>query len=309
MLVLAVSAAACGGGSAAAFKDQARDAMPDKSSVTMKNPGGGGSTGAGVSDPRALTATSNDPFFALTVSVAATFNIPVAAFLDEIANLTAVEPTSCTQTSCTWGPGEGVSSFNHFKLIVTGNQNGTSFEWTLSAEPLTRSGAGFRLVASGVAKPSGTPHHGSGSFNMDFYSLAPFNGPRQTGFLFVTSYSNVGPAQLAVTYIGAPDGSDTTQFDDLNYIYAEDASGGGDLQFALKNQTPGNNVSVHSRWKTDGSGRADLQGTAGAFALQDSDCWGPAPFAQVYFTSSAPDAPTPFGGQASGSVSSCAFST
>jgi hypothetical protein len=303
---------ACGG-SSAAFKDEARDSLPSKSSVGMSSPDG---TAAAANAPStALTsspdATSSDPFFALTVSVAATFNVPVKVFLVVLADVAAKEPTSCNETSCTWGPGSSALDFNTYELVVSRDPDGASFDWTLSAQAKSRPTSAFVTVATGVAKPSGTPHHGSGSFTMDFDAAQTLDGAHDaTGKLDVTSYSNVGPAQLAVTYTGAKDGTVSTQIDNIAYQFADDATGGGDLQFAVHNTTTGNAVSVHSRWKNDGSGRADVQGTSGALSpLQDSDCWGPAPFAQVYFTSTAVAAPPPFGGATTGSVTSCAFST
>lgn len=302
--------AACGGSSA--FKDQARDSLPNKSTVGMNSPDG--TSTAANAPSTALTAapdaTSSDPFFALTVSVAATFNVPVKVFLDVLADVAAKEPASCTETSCTWGPGSSALDFNTYELVVSRDPDGESFDWTLSAQAKSRPASAFVKVASGVARPSGTPHHGSGSFTMDFDAAQTLDGTHDaTGKLNVTSYSNVGPAQLAVTYTGAKDANVSTETDDIAYAFAEDAAGGGDLQFALRNTTTANDVSVHSRWKNDGSGRADVQGSAGTFSLQDSDCWGPAPFAQVYFTSTAVAAPPPFGGAATGSVTSCAFST
>ena len=312
LLITSMTLLAACGGSSAAFKDQARDALPNKSGVGMNSPDG--STAAANAPKAALTAapdaTSSDPFFALTVSVAATFNVPVKVFLDVLADVAAKEPTSCTETSCTWGPGSSALDFNTYELTVSRDPDGESFDWTLSAQAKSRPASAFVTVASGVAKPSGTPHHGSGSFTMDFDAAQTLDGTHDaTGKLNVTSYSNVGPAQLAVTYTGAKDANVSTQIDNIAYKFADDTTGGGDLQFALHNTTTGNAVSVHSRWKNDGSGRADVQGTSGTFNLQDSDCWGPAPFAQVYFTSTAVAAPPPFGGAASGSVTSCAFST
>jgi len=47
--------------------------------------------------------------------------------------------------------------------------------------------------------------------------------------------------------------------------------------------------------------------TGGGVSVQLSECWGPAPFAVVYFTSSITLNIPPFGGPASGDVTACAF--
>jgi hypothetical protein len=307
LIVPLVLATACGG--SAAFKDQAREAMPDKSSVAMTSPAGT-NTALKSAPSTGLTAaaTSNDFFFGLTVGVAATFNVPVAVFLDIVANVTQSEPTSCTATSCTWGPGSSALDFNNYELTVSRDADGISFDWALSGQPKSRPGASFVQIASGVAKPSGTPHHGSGSFSIDFDAAATLDGPHNaTGKLQVTSYDNVGPAQLSVTYLGATDGTVTTQLDNIGYTFAENAQGGGDLQFAIHNTTTQDKFSVHSRWKNDGSGRADLQGVGNSLTVQDSDCWGPAPFTQVFFTSNITVNSPPFAGPTTGSESACAF--
>jgi hypothetical protein len=323
LLAIPVAMAVACGGSSGSFQDNAAASLPNKSSVAMNTPGG--ATSAKYTSPSAaLTeggdasrdATTNDPFFALTVGVAVTFNVPVAAFLDLISSIANTPPTSCTATVCTWGPGHSTFDFNNYELTVSQDADGTSFDWALSAQPLSKPTAPFVQIAGGVAKPSGEAHHGSGSFSMDFDAANTLDGPHSgQGKLNVTSYNNVGPASLAVTFTGAQDSTVTSQLNNIAYSYAADSTGGGDLQFALKNTTTLNNFSVHSRWKNDGSGRADIQGTdvadspANPYVLQDSDCWGAAPFTQEYFTSSIKVNAPPFASSTTvGVETSCAFS-
>jgi hypothetical protein len=306
-------AVACGG--SGSFQENAASALPNKDSVQMSSPGNS-STALRASEPgTALTtdtgskdATSNDAFYGLTVTVAVMFNVPVAVFLDLISNVAQQPPTSCTPTSCTWGPGSGPLDPNTYELTVSQDADGVSYDWALSGQPKSKPGSPFIQVVSGVAKPSGSPHHGSGSFTMDFDAAAQLDGTHTgQGKLVVSSYSNVGPAQLAVTFTGAQDGTHPTQIDNLAYSYAENASGGGDLQVAVHNTTTGDDFSVHSRWKNDGSGRADVQGQGSGTQVSLSDCWGAAPFTQVYFTSTLTVSAPPFGGPTTGSESACAF--
>ncbi|HEY6910602.1 MAG TPA: hypothetical protein VI356_14590 [Myxococcales bacterium] len=303
-----VAAIACGGGQ---FKDQARDAMPSKDTMSMGSP----QRSQAVASSPGTDAVAQDssvgqssPFFGVTVTAAATFNVPVAAFLDLLQHVTEdFEPTSCTTSSCTW-QGSGALDANVFKLVVSRDADGVSFDWTLSGQPKAQPTSAFVEFASGVATPGGQRHHGSGSFSIDFDQEALLGAAgNATGKLQVTHYTNVGPAQLEVTYLGATASDPPGSKNNILYKYANDTAGGGDLDFALHNTTSGDRFSVHSRWKNDGQGRADVQGLGGSNSVTISECWGSAPFNVVYFNSNITLNLPPWGGPTSGSVSACAY--
>lgn len=306
IVVPLIAAVACGGG---ALKDQARSAMPDKSSVAMGSPQGSSTASATANQSvQDSTAGQPSPFFTMTVTVAAVFNVPVALFLDLIASVTLQEPTSCTATSCTWGPGSGPLDSNSYQLVVSKNSDGISFDWTLSGQVKSRPGSTFVTLASGNAIPGGQAHHGSGKFSIDFDAAATLVGPHDaTGLLTITNYTNVGPAQLAVTYVGAKDSNNPAQRNNIVYSYANNTSGGGDLDFAVHNTTTGDQFSAHSRWKNDGEGRADVAGLGSGYNVSLSECWGVAPFTVVYFSSNVKVVAPPWGGPDSGQETACAF--
>ena len=84
--LLAVScalAAACGG--SAAFKDQARDAMPSKDTVSMGSPNSSAQAAAASSGTALVshdsTAGDASAFARMTATVAVVFNVPTAVFL------------------------------------------------------------------------------------------------------------------------------------------------------------------------------------------------------------------------------------
>lgn len=303
------AAVACGGSQA--LKDQSRDALPSKDAVAMGAPSsssGSSSTAQPGQTTQNSTVGQHSPFFDLTVGVAAVFNGGTAAMLGIIENVTATDPTSCTATSCTWGPGSSPLDYNVFKLVVT--KNGDGYDWELSGQDKTQPTSAFVSFMSGHAVPGAQPHHGSGAFQIDFDKAATLPGPHDaTGQLTVNSYTNVGPAQLDVRYIGAKDTDPghAGQFNNILYTYANNATGGGDLDFALHNTTTQDKFSVHSRWKNDGTGRADVQGTGSGVSVQLSECWGAAPFAVVYFHSTVTLNIAPFGGPDAGAESACAF--
>jgi hypothetical protein len=301
-----LAAIACGG--AQSFKDQSRNALPSKSTVAMGAPNSASPT-AGAPDQitQNSTAGEHSPFFDLTVVVSTTFNLGAAVMLGIIESITLTEPTSCTATSCTWGPGHGPFDYNDYKLVVS--KAGDGFDWNLSGRDIhAQASASFTSFMSGHAIPGVQAHHGSGNFLIDFDAAATLPGPHDaTGQLDVTKYTNVGPAQLEVTYMGAKDGQHAGQINNIVYSYANDTTGGGDLDFAVHNTTSNDSFSVHSRWKNSGTGRADVQGTGGGVHVALSECWGAAPFQVVYFSSNIQQIIPPFGGPTSGAVSACAY--
>ena len=269
-----VAAVACGGG----FKDEARDAMPSKQAITMGTPPSQQpSSTSGSTITQNSTVGARSQFHDLTVAVAVVFNVPTGAFLDLLRHVVEdYDPTSCDATSCTWGPGSDALSRVDYKLVVSRDADGVSFDWALSGA--VKPGTTFITFASGVAKPGPQRHHGSGHFQIDFDAaaqLAIFGDPaldqQATGQMNVVSYSNVGPAQLAVNFNGARDDKVRTQRNNIVYTYANDNSGGGDLDFAMHNTTTGDRFSVHSRWKNDGRGRADVAGLGSGYNVSLSE--------------------------------------
>jgi hypothetical protein len=312
-LLIAVMAAGVACGGSGALKDQARDAMPSKDTVAMGSPKTTNGTTAQRGDDSVSsqdsTAGDPSPFFTLTVGVAGTFNGAAAAFLGLIEAVVAQEPTSCNATSCTWGPGSSALDYNNYQLVVSKNADGT-FHWELAGQAKSKPGSNFVTLASGDATPGAQPHHGSGSFTVNFDNSNTLDGPHDaTGVLNVNHYTNVGPASLDVTYMGAKDGNHPDQKNNIVYAYANDATGGGDLNFAVHNTTTGDNFSVHSRWKNDGEGRADVQGLGSGYSVSISECWGVAPFLVAYFQSTLTVNLPPFGGPASGDQAQCAYTS
>ena len=298
-------AAACGG-SSGSLKEQSRDALPSKDTVQTSAPGSA-HPGIAPEGPQSDSAAGTPSQWKdVTVGVAATFNLSTVFALGLVESITAQEPTGCDATSCTWGPGHGAFDYNNFKLVVTKGANG-QFDYALSGEPLSRPGSGYLAFLTGSATPSSTPHHGSGSFVVNFDLAAQLDHPgTDTGRLNVT-YSNVGATSIQVSFPGARDHDHPGQLNNLAYKYQADGSGGGDLDVAVHNLTTDGRFTVHSRWKGDGQGRADVEDkfSANGFPVDAtlSECWGIAPFNVVYFSSNA----ATYLGPNSGTEATCAF--
>ena len=306
LLALALVAAGCGG--AQTFTDQSRDALPSGDTVAMGTPSS--PSGTSVAPPDQITQNSiaglHSPFFDLTVAVSTAFNGGTALWLGIVEQVTATEPTSCAASTCTWGPGSGALDASVYKLVVA--QQGDGYDWELSGQDKAKPASDFVVFMNGHAIPGAQKHHGSGNFTIDFDKAATLPGPHDaTGKLVVTSYSNVGPAHLEVVFTGARDDQHAGQFNNLVYSYANDTTGGGDLDFAVHNTTSNDSFAVHSRWKNSGTGRSDVQGTGGGVHVALSECWGAAPFSVVYFSSSVKFNAPPFGGADAGLETSCAY--
>ena len=221
LLALSLLAAACGGSQT--FKDQSRDALPSKNTVAMGTPSASSATSNAPPDQIAQNSTAgqHSPFFDLTVGVAVAFNGGTAAMLGIVEAVTANEPTSCTANSCTWGPGSSALDYNNFKLVVA--QQGDGYDWELSGQDKQKPTSDFVTFLSGHAVPGAQKHHGSGNFTIDFDKAATLPGPHDaTGKLVVTSYSNVGPAHLEVTYTGAKDNQHLGQSENIVYGWPVD---------------------------------------------------------------------------------------
>jgi hypothetical protein len=296
----ALAAAACGG--SAAFKEQARDAMPDSSGVAV-----GPQQSQTASQMNALSAQGSsqaavavDPWYAATVAYSVSINVATAWTLGAVSAVTATEPTSCTATSCTWGPGSNALDPNDYRLIVSQNANG-SFDWHLDAQSKANAAAGFFTIITGNAVPSGQRHRGTGTFTVDLNAAKNLSGHATDQGTIVITYSNVGPAHVQASFNNfiSQDAQHLGHTGNAYYNYQQDITGGGDMEIAFHDVNTNERDDIHSRWKAAGSGRADVTVLNAPNSVPPfSNCWSAAAggFVTVY-------------GQLSsvGSVSACSY--
>src|SRR5229473_1291217 len=131
----------------------------------------------------------------------------------------------------------------------------------------------------------------------DVIGADPWYNATVQGTIDIT-YSNVGPAHIQANFHNLIS-QDTQHLGDLGnayYNYQQDISCGGDMEIAWHDVTHEERDDIHSRWKADGSGRADVMVVKPGVNLQISNCWSAAAsgFATVF-------SPT------SGSVSACSY--
>jgi|GEM_PF-1539797 len=317
-LTLVTALAACGGAASGtgSVKDDSRSALPTKDAVAVGSPKASGAAARGPSGIQQNSISRDDaagtqsPWLLVTASLSASINGGAGGILDLLTNIVSQEPTSCTDTSCTWGPGSSALDFNVYEMVVV--KNGGQFDYLLSGQAKSRPGSAFVAFLSGSSTPSAQPHHGTGNFTIDFDAAAQLDHPGSDVGKLSMTYSNVGALQVNATFTNTKDSRDQAQRNNALYAYANDATGGGDLNVGVHNLTTGNRFSLHSRWKNDGEGRADINGSGtdngAAYDVTVSECWSSAPFNVVYFNSTLKTVEiTGIAGADSGAQGSCAY--
>jgi hypothetical protein len=294
-MVMLGMGAACG---PSTLETEARSALPTQDQVALSTP-----AGANGKSSSALQVGQPSDYYQMTWDLSQAVNGGVGGVMLVLQAVVAQPATSCTTDSCTWGPGSTALDPNIYKLVVTQQQTTpVSYQYVLSAEPKSNPSAGFFALISGTATPSGQPDQGSGTFTIDFNAAQNLDNPGNTVGQLTATYDNVGPLSVQVTFLGMADTQTPSQLDNANYAYADNASGGGDLQVAFENTTTSAITTLHSRWENDGSGRGDATYTSPSYSATASECWSSS-FDVTFFESSDPSNPT-FGPN-SGQESAC----
>jgi len=267
-----VAACACGGSQS--FQDQAREALPSSSSVHMGNPGDTQSNVRSIGQLQQDLLVGSSQWYATTVLFVGSVNGATLWTLGVVEAVTNLPPTSCTASSCTWGPGSNALDPNTYRLIVT-KVSDEQFHWNLDARSRSKPGSDFVTVISGDATPSGIRHRGSGTFTIDQDAAATLDSHSTDRGTITIAYSNVGPAHITASFHDVKDSNPNNagQLGNAFYDFREQISGGGDMEIAWHNLTSDDRIDIHSRWLANGSGRADVAvvKTAGNGSL--SNCW------------------------------------
>jgi hypothetical protein len=274
LVISLVAACACGGSQSQSFPDQARDALPSSSSVHMGNPGDASSSTSASGQLQQDLGAGSSAWYGATVAFVGSVNGATLWTLGAVELVTSLPPASCTDGSCTWGPGSGALDPNSYQLTVSKNADGESFDWHLDAQSKARPGSAFLTIISGNAVPSGIRHRGSGTLKIDLDAASTLNGSTDRGTIDI-EYSNVGPAHITASFHDVKDSNpdNAGQLGNAFYDFREQVSGGGDMEIAWHNLTSGDRIDIHSRWLLNGSGRADVAvvKTTGNGSL--SNCW------------------------------------
>jgi hypothetical protein len=291
LLAAALALAACGPQDPA---DKFRNALPKTQAVTVGTPQSDSGTGALSVQTSALgeSAMLQSEYAVMSYYLAVTMNTGVAWILGTVHFITTFKPTSCDDSSCTWGPWIDDDGNNRWKLFVA--KVGDTYEWTLSAQNGLDANGPFVDFIKGVARPV-DGDHGSGNFTVYFDAQdALYHGPlyvkRDFGELRVT-YDNTQGAYVRADFVDAvnQDPDPAKKGHVMNAAYEFDAaSSGGQLQVAFQDENTQEVARIRSRWSPGGAGRADIEydpdGIAGVAAYTETECWAgrSQDFAEVY---------------------------
>ena len=275
LIAAAALLAACGSNEDPAQKY--RDALPKAGAVQIGTPEGEGTANALTVSRSALGETTllQSEYAIMSYYLALTVNVGVGSTLRFLQLVTMFPPTTCDETSCTWGPWLDHQGLNHWKLDVT--KAGDGYEYALSGQP--DPGAPFVPVVTGTAYPVDRDH-GSGTFTVDFEAEASLDHGdewQQHDFgQIVVTYDNTKDVSVGATFLGAVN-ADPQDRHPLNAVYAfEHGPSGGELQVAFQNLTSLDVWSLRTRWSPGGAGRADARydaGGDGGVDLEASECW------------------------------------
>jgi hypothetical protein len=268
-----VAAGACGG--AQKFQDQARDAMPSSSSVRMGNPGDSQQTSTGSTGQAQQNLVGASDWYNATAAFVFSVNVATGWTLGVVEAVTNLPPTTCTDSSCVWGPGSNALDPNLYRLTVSTKDQGNTFHWNLDAQAKSAPSSSFVTIISGDATPSGIRHRGSGTFTIDQDAASTLAGHSADHGKITIEYSNVGPAHIVANFKGVDDKSPKNigQRGNAYYDFHELVSGGGDMEVAWHNLSSDERIDIHSRWLANGSGRADVTDLVTSGSLSLSNCW------------------------------------
>ncbi len=244
-------------------------------------------------------------WYVATRDVTRTFNGGTAWVLILIHTIVQFPVTSVDGDVYTWGPWSGALDPAEYKLDVTALGDGT-FDYRLSGRSKTVAGSQFEVVINGHADPRPGELQGNGMFMVDFDASRRVN-PVDAGDAkgAMTANYDLAAKHLDLA-IASTDANGTPVSAD--YAYDETATG-GEMNLDFQGDSGGGpaleNATLHSRWLTNGSGRADARITGGDLHTTEvtaSECWNTM-FGRSYYTDSANFAPS------EGDAASCAFAT
>ncbi len=277
LVLIAAALTACGGSKIDAT--QARNALPTAASVQIATPDQSTTSQALTADGTtsfALTAQSSA--YRLTRDVAGTVNLGVGLWIGLLELVVALPPTSCAADTCTWGPWAETDPLKppaSYQLTVT-KEGESQYSYKFSAAAGTSTT--FADIIAGTVSPNGVPHHGAGSFTVDFDAARTVNSTGTDTGKLVVNHDNVAGLKIDETLTGGTDQQGARKGDKVNSVYAFDQNAsGGDLQvglhYAATATNPETTFTLHSRWDSTGAGRADFTYKAPTVA-DASECWG-----------------------------------
>jgi len=275
--------------------DALKNAIPQADQVAIKLPGGA---------ERAVGQLAE--WYVATRQVTRTFNGGAGWVLVLIHTIVQYPVTTINGDTYTWGPWSDALDPAEYKLDVTAMTDGT-YQYQLSGRSKTQPGAAFEVVIDGKADPRPGELKGNGEFLLDFDAGKRVNpidaDPEARGSINVNYDLAARHLDLQIMSTNA-DGEPVM----ADYAYNQTLDGGGDMVFNVDGNAGGTaaqeQITLRSRWQSNGLGRADARLTGGDLATSAiaSECWD-GQFRRTYYSDNVSFAPT------EGDVTNCAFGT
>lgn len=275
--------------------DDLKRAIPQADQVQIKLPGGAERTVGQLAE-----------WYVATRGVTRTFNGGAGWVLVLIHTIIQYPVTTVSGDTYTWGPWSDALDPAEYKLDVTALADGT-YQYQLSGRSKTQAGSAFEVVIDGTADPRPGELKGNGEFLIDFDAGKRVNpidsDPEARGSVAVNYDLTARHLDLQIMSTNAA--GDPVMAD---YAYNQTLDGGGDMVFNVDGNAGGTaaqeQITLRSRWQSNGQGRADARLTGGDLATSAiaSECWD-GQFRRTFYTDNVNFAP------AEGDVANCAFGT
>lgn len=308
-LACVLAATALGG---CAMKDagsEFEEALPAQGSVNVDGPESAradASTAAGMRGTLASGAASTPAYwYSFTRDLRDGVNVVTGVILVSVWAVVHTEPTEIDDDHAVWGPYEGDAlDPARYRLTVTriGEHH---FRYVLAGQK--KSGGDYLNVLDGDGYSQASEHHGDGQFVLDLDNAKLLDpGRHQNDSGSVTIVHDLPPdigqkvdaLPRVITATVAPAGEASLTITSTAH---EDHTGEVELtahvDIDASHTTALEDVSMVSRWKATGAGRADVGITGGDLPAQGfegvtaTECWG-TDFSRVYYTDSAGINPT-----------------
>jgi hypothetical protein len=301
-----------------------REALPEAANVRVAGPESGSDTGSGsaaVASGSGLLADGAAPaaataeWYRFTRNVRDGVNLTTAAILGSVWYVAHTEPTTVGDGFAEWGPYTDALDPVTWRLRIERLED-HEYRYALEGRPrASRANADYLTVLSGRGYGRADSRHGDGEFRVDLdaaRTLDPDQHGDDAGAVTITHDLPPGirrrlgalPREITAN-IDPPGDASLTVTSKAN----EDGTGRIDLSGLVdvddSKLTKLEEVSMLSRWRADGAGRADVviaQGDVpseiGAVAI--SECWA-SDFSRVYYLDSVNAEPT------AGDASACVY--
>lgn len=287
-------------------EDRFREGIPNSEEVALRAKSEGGDVQKQSAGLAPLTGSQGTAlFYAFTRDITRGIDGGTAAILGIVWAVVHTPPTEISQNKAVWGPGRS-SSLEPvvWRLSVT-EVAANEYDYVLHARPAaSQSEADYRSIL--VGHGYGVTHalHRSGNFSFDSDALRALDpsSVKEEGTTKVTYDGRTFPRM-----IHAESKRRDGRFWDATVEHASD--GAGTLRVVANDdlddskQTKREDVTVQSRWSTNGAGRADVDISGGDLpvsSVRATECWNSG-FARSYYTDNAGFAAT------SGNPASCVF--